>query len=65
MNQSYHDATTKMEQANTDPSYVLGWQSGYMGMPQLEEQRINDAYSAGYEDGKAKNDSNFSSWVKA
>ena len=64
MDQAYRDAITKMEDANVDPEYVLGWQGGYLGHPEREEQRVTDAYTAGYEDGQEKNDSNFDSWKK-
>ena len=64
MDQAYRDAVTKMESANVDPDYILGWQGGYLGHPEREEQRVTDAYSAGYEDGQEKNDSNFDSWKK-
>ena len=64
MNQEYYDATVKMEKMGVDPEYVQGWQGGYLGNPLREEQRVNDAYNAGYEDGKSKNTGNFDSWVK-
>ncbi|MCY4050780.1 MAG: hypothetical protein OXE41_04795 [Gammaproteobacteria bacterium] len=32
--------------------YILGWASGYLGNPEIEEQRITEAWQAGYEDGK-------------
>jgi hypothetical protein len=35
--------------------YILGWQEGYQGAPEVEEQRLTDAYNAGYEDGKNNN----------
>ena len=64
MDQTYYDATTKMEEMGVDPEYIQGWLGGYLLNPEREEQRVNDAYSAGYEDGKAKNTDNFSNWVK-
>lgn len=64
MNQEYYDSVTKMEQAGVDPEYIQGWQGGYLMNPEREEQRVTDAYTAGYEDGKAKNADNFSKWVK-
>ncbi len=64
MDQAYRDAVTKMEAADVDPEYILGWQGGYLGHPEREEQRVTDAYTAGYEDGQEKNDSNFDSWKK-
>jgi hypothetical protein len=59
---AYRDAITKMETSGVDPEYVLGWQGGYLGHPEREEQRVTDAYTAGYQDGQEKNDSNFDKW---
>ncbi len=64
MDQIYRDAITKMEAAAVDPEYVLGWQGGYLGHPEREEQRVTEAYSAGYEDGQEKNTANFEKWKK-
>jgi len=64
MNQEYYDAVTKMEEMGVNPEYVQGWQGGYVLNPEREEQRINEAYSAGYEDGKAKTQDNFGNWTK-
>jgi hypothetical protein len=63
MNDEYRDITTKMEEANTNQDYVIGWQGGYLGHPEREEQRVNDAYNAGYEDGKAKKTDGYSAWA--
>jgi hypothetical protein len=62
--QEYRDATTKMEKMGVDSEYVLGWQGGYLGHPMREEQRLSEAYEAGYEDGKENNTDNFDKWVK-
>lgn len=64
MNQAYRDAITKMEEQGVDPEYILGWQGGYLGHPEREEQRVTDAYTAGYEDGQGKSTDNMNSWVK-
>ena len=64
MDQTYRDATTKMETMGVDPDYLLGWQGGYLGHPKREEQRASDAYEAGYEDGSEKSTSNFAKWAK-
>ena len=53
MNQAYRDATTQMEEMKVQPEYILGWQGGFLGHPQREEQRLTEAYEAGYEDGQA------------
>jgi hypothetical protein len=51
-----------MEKEGVNDDYVQGWQSGYLLNPPREEQRTTEAYEAGYEDGKAHNMDNFSSW---
>ena len=61
--QDYRDATTKMEEMGVDSDYVIGWQGGYLGHPKREEQRVTDAYTAGYTDGENQNTENFSQWV--
>ena len=63
-NQDYRNATTKMEEMGVDSDYVLGWQGGYLGHPKREEQRVTEAYDAGYTDGEARTTDNFSQWVK-
>ncbi|MDD9868451.1 MAG: hypothetical protein OXU50_00910 [Gammaproteobacteria bacterium] len=63
MKQFYRDAVVRMEEAGVDPDYVLGWQSGYLGHPPREEQRVSDAYNAGRKDGEEKNADNFSAWA--
>ena len=64
MNKEYYNAVTKMEEAGVDPEYIVGWEGGYVLNPPREEQRVTEAYEAGYEDGKEKNADNFSSWTK-
>ncbi len=63
MNQIYRDATTKMEEMDVNPEYVLGWQGGFLGHPMREEQRLTEAYEAGYEDGSARSTDKFDDWV--
>lgn len=64
MDKFYHDAIDKMEKAGVDRDYISGWALGYMEAPEREEQRATEAYEAGYNDGKEKNDGNFQDWVK-
>jgi len=64
MNQTYFDAVTKMEQAGVDPEYINGWQCGFLLNPKREEQRLNEAYDAGYADGTNRSTDNFNGWVK-
>ena len=63
MNQEYRDATTRMEEMKVNPEYILGWQGGFLGHPLREEQRLNEAYEAGYEDGSEKTTDNLDKWV--
>lgn len=63
MNTEYYEAINKMEKANVSREYVVGWASGYLQNPQREEQRLNEAYEAGYADGEAKNADGFDEWV--
>lgn len=62
MDQAYRDATTKMEEMGVQEQYIIGWQGGYLGHPEREEQQVNDAYTAGFEDGAEKNEDNFANW---
>lgn len=62
MDRFYYDAVTKMEQSNINEQYMLGWMSGYLHNPKVEEQRVTDAYEAGYEDGHEKNLENLDNW---
>ncbi len=63
MNQAYRDAIAQMEEMKVQAEYVLGWQGGFLGHPLREEQRITEAYQAGYDDGQEKTTENFSNWV--
>ncbi len=65
MNQAYRDAVTQMEEMKVQQEYVLGWQGGFLGHPQREEQRVTEAYEAGYTDGGEKSTGNFSNWVES
>jgi hypothetical protein len=58
----YYTAVKKMEEIGVNDNYIQGWIAGFLGNPEIEEQRITDEYSSGYEDGKEKTDSNFSNF---
>ena len=62
MNEDYYAAIDKMEKAKVSREYIVGWASGFLNNPKVEEQRVNDAYEAGYTDGEEKNAGNFSAW---
>lgn len=63
MTPEYREMTTKMEAANVDVQYIIGWQTGYLNHPEREEQNINDVYSAGFEDGQEKKTDGFSEYA--
>ena len=54
MDQTYYDTVSKLEKAGVNNEYLDGWMSGYLHNPKREEQRITDAYDAGYSDGMNK-----------
>ena len=64
MNQEYYDTVVKLEKDGIDPEYIQGWQGGYVMNPEREEQRVTEAYSAGFEDGRAKNTDNAANFKK-
>ena len=63
MDRFYYESLDKMEKAGVSRDYLVGWAGGYLGNPDREEQRINAAYSAGYEAGQNKNADNFDDWI--
>ncbi len=63
MDQTYRDATTEMQSLGVNDEYIIGWQGGYLGHPEREEQLLNEAYDAGREDGQNKIVVNFKDWV--
>lgn len=65
MDQQYHETIKKLEETNTDREYILGWIGGYMHNPQREEQRVTDAYSAGYTDGENGDIAHAGGWKAA
>jgi hypothetical protein len=60
----YHDHVDAMEKAGVDPEYVQGWQGGFLVNPKREEQRVNEAYEAGYDDGAGRNMDNYKKFAK-
>jgi hypothetical protein len=64
MNQEYYDAVVMMEKAGTDAEYLQGWQGGYLINPEREEQRVTDAYEAGYADGTEHKMDGYKEWTK-
>lgn len=60
----YYETIDKMEKNKVDAEYINGWASGYLRNPKREEQRITEAYDAGYQDGLSKKIDNFQTWVR-
>ena len=52
MDTTYYQTIERLENLGVDPEYVQGWVGGYLGNPEREEQRVSDAYKAGYQDGR-------------
>ena len=61
----YHAAVRRMQEDGADPEYVQGWIGGYLGNPKKEEQRITEAYEAGYADGEAGEQDGYWTWTGA
>ncbi len=64
MSNMYYEAINKMEKSKVDAEYINGWACGFLHNPKREEQRLNKAYEAGYQDGAAKKADNFTAWAK-
>ncbi|MBS82590.1 MAG: hypothetical protein CMD65_00460 [Gammaproteobacteria bacterium] len=64
MNKEYFDKITELEKMNVSEDYIIGWQEGYQHSPKVEEQRLNNAYEAGYEDGEKKSIENAQKYKK-
>jgi len=65
MNSIYYETIDKLEKMGVNQDYVRGWAGGFLGNPQREEQRVTDAYSAGYEDGKNKTTDGAADWKES
>lgn len=62
---NYHSTLKAMLEAGVSDAYYHGWASGALGNPLLEEQRITEDYTAGYEHGKEGDSEGYKSWIKA
>lgn len=60
----YHASLKKMQEAGVSAEYCHGWATGALGNTALEEQRITDDYTAGYEDGKTGITDSYQNWIK-
>ena len=64
MNTPYYDAIDQMQKKDVDPEYINGWACGFLHNPKREEQRLNEAYEAGYAHGLENNAAGFGAWLK-
>ena len=64
MGSAYYEAIDGMEKKQVDPEYINGWASGYLRNPKREEQRITEAYEAGYAAGLEKKVGGFEAWIR-
>jgi hypothetical protein len=60
---SYYSAVKKMEEMNVENDYILGWVSGFLNNPVIEEQRRTTIYTSGYDDGKDNLEDSFHSYI--
>ena len=63
-NKAYYDTITAMEKKGVDKEYINGWACGFLHNPKREEQRLNDAYTTGYDDGHAGKTDGFTAFAK-
>jgi hypothetical protein len=60
----YYETVTKLEQMGVHREYIDGWMGGFLRNPKREEQRVTEAYDAGYEDGMNRTTEHSGSWVQ-
>ena len=64
MNTEYFESLKALEDKGAHRDYVVGWASGYLGNPEIEEQRRSEAWSAGYEAGQARTIDGADAWCE-
>ena len=64
MNPVYYETIDRMEKKSVDPEYINGWACGFLHNPKREQQRLNEAYEAGYADGLNGNTGSVESWLR-
>lgn len=62
MTSAYYQTITELERKNVSRDYIVGWASGFLGNPKVEEQRLTEAYEAGYADGQEQCTDNADNW---
>lgn len=63
MSQTYYDQIDKMEKASINREYIVGWATGFLRSPKIEEQKVTEAYDAGFSDGMDGKIDNFKTWA--
>jgi hypothetical protein len=64
MNTAYYEGIDRMGKAGVDPEYINGWASGFLHNPKREEQRVSEAYEAGYADGMEQKAAGYERWIR-
>jgi hypothetical protein len=59
----YYNTIVELEKNQTNREYIVGWMGGYLQNPAREEQRVTEAYEAGYADGGNGNTDSASKWA--
>ena len=62
MTSVYYQTITELEKNSISRDYILGWASGFLGNPKIEEQRLTEPYEAGYNDGQEQCTDNADNW---
>jgi hypothetical protein len=60
----YHNTLKTMQEAGVAPEYCHGWATGALGNTPLEEQRVTDGYTAGFDDGQNGVTDAYEKWIK-
>lgn len=63
MNKTYYETIDAMEKAGVNKEYINGWACGFLHNPKREEQRITEAYEAGYTDGEEEKTDGYNKWA--
>lgn len=63
MNKVYYETIDAMEKAGVNKEYINGWACGFLHNPKREEQRLTEAYEAGYTDGEEEKTDGYNSWT--
>ena len=64
MDQAYRNTSSQMEKLGVNLDHIIRWQGGYLGHPKREEQRVSEAYDAGYNDGRERKTDGYTNWVQ-